>query len=423
MLRVGIIGCGEIANLNVLGYLGSQDTELIAVCDTDTKSAREKLERWGLRSVKIYKDYKKMIDHEDLDIVEILTPHHLHFPMTEYCAQAGVPGISVQKPLAHTITDCEKMIQVCKRENVKLKLFENFRFYPVFLKAKELLDQGIIGEPLNFRINSIGTGGPGITLFSRDLKSLIWRMKVETCGGGLFIYDDGIHKFSMALWLMREERIEKLWGWIDYFTGVMDSPSYIFWKYPTKNSDNPPKYGSMQFTLAPNVYYPSNYYDCDEYLEISGSKGIMWINQCTSGGNFISKSPQFPPIVVYVDGEVKSFGEDLSRDWRYSFINSTEHFISVIKKGGDPIYTGEEGKNLCIFAKMPYISQLQKRPIYWQEITVEKEQNRECVVEQPENLDASGLAKFNRRKNRDLREAIKEGLKYKKFKYQYEYEG
>ena len=419
MLRVGIIGCGDIANLNVLGYLGSQDTELIAICDTDIKRAGEKLERWGLRTVSIYKDYKKMVDHEDLDIVEILTPHHLHFPMTEYCAQAGVPGISVQKPLAHTITDCEKMIQVCKDEKVKLKLFENFRFYPVFLKAKELLDQGIIGELLDFRINSIGTGGPSMP---RGLKSLIWRIKVDTCGGGPWVYDDGIHKFSMALWLMEERHVEKVYGWIDYFTGVMDSPSYIFWKYPSKNSDKPPKYGSMQFTLAPNVYYPSNYYDCDEYIEISGTKGIMWLNQCTSGGNYISKSPQFPPIVVYVNGEVKSFGEDLPRDWRYSFINSTEHFINVIKNGGKPIYTGEEGKNLCIFAKMPYISQQQKRPIYWEEITIENEQNRECVVEQPENQDASGLAKYNRMKNRDMRKAIKEGLKHQQFKYQYEYE-
>ncbi|MGB5911677.1 MAG: Gfo/Idh/MocA family oxidoreductase [Promethearchaeia archaeon] len=419
MLRVGIIGCGDIANLNVLGYLRSQDTELIAVCDTDIKRAGEKLERWGLRTVKIYKDYKKMIDHEDLDIVEILTPHHLHFPMTEYCARAGVTGITVQKPLAHTITDCEKMIQVCKQEKVKLKLFENFRFYPVFLKAKELLDQGIIGELLNFRINSIGTGGPGMP---RGLNSLIWRVKLDTCGGGPWVYDDGIHKFSMALWLMGEGRVEKVYGWIDYFTGVMDSPSYIFWKYPSKNSDKPPKFGSMQFTLAPNVYYPSNYYDCDEYIEISGTKGIMWLNQCTSGGNYISRSPQFPPVVVYVDGEVKSFGKDLPRDWRYSFINSTEHFINVIKNGGKPIYTGEEGKNLCIFAKMPYISQQQKRPIYWEEITIENEQNRECIVEQPANLDASGLAKYNRMKSRDLRKAIREGLKHQKFKYQYEYE-
>ncbi|MFX0032465.1 MAG: Gfo/Idh/MocA family protein, partial [Candidatus Hermodarchaeota archaeon] len=158
MLRVGIIGCGDIANLNILGYLYSQETELVAVCDSDVKRATEKVERWGLRMINIYKDYKRMVDREELDIVEVLTPHNLHAPMTEYCAKAGISGISVQKPLAHTIEDCDRIIQVCKEQKVKLKLYENFRFYPIFLKAKELLNQGIIGELLNFRINTIVTG-------------------------------------------------------------------------------------------------------------------------------------------------------------------------------------------------------------------------------------------------------------------------
>jgi len=219
---------------------------------------------------------------------------------------------------------------------------------------------------------------------------------------------------------MGQERVDRVFGWIDYFSTGMDSPSIIFWKYPSKNDNDTPKYGSMQFTLAPNIYYPSNYYDCDEYIEISGTNGMMWLNQCTSGGNFISKTPQFPPIVVYRDGEIKTYGEDLPRDWRYSFINSTEHFIKVIREGGEPIYTGEQGRDLCIFAKMPYISQQQKRPIFWDEINPENEKNRSCAVEAPLDLDESGLNKYYRRSRRDLREGIKKGLKTKIFKYQYE---
>ena len=120
MLKVGIIGRGDIANLNVLGYLRSQDAELVAVSDIDIKTAGQKLERWGLRTTKVSLDYKEMIDREDLDIVEILTPHNLHGPMTEYCAKAGVSGISVQKPMAHTITDCESMIRICKDEGSRV---------------------------------------------------------------------------------------------------------------------------------------------------------------------------------------------------------------------------------------------------------------------------------------------------------------
>ena len=417
MLRVGIIGCGDIANLNVLGYLRSQETELVAVCDTNLKKAGKKLERWGLRTVPIYEDYKKMIDREDLDIVEILTPHHLHALMTEYCAKAGVPGISVQKPMAHTITDCENMIHVCEEEKVKLKIFENFRFYPVYLKAKKLLEQGVIGEPLNFRINTIGMGGPSMPV---EMQATLWRSDYDKCGGGRWIYDDGIHKFSMALWLMGQERVDELYSWIDYFSTVMDAPSFMFWRYPSKNKNEPPKTGSMQFTLAPNVYYPSNYYDCDEFIEISGTKGMMWLNQCSSGGNVIAKAPQYPPIVVYSCGEVKVYGEDLPRDWRYSFINSTEHFINAMLKGTDPIYTGEQGKNLSIFAKMPFISTQENRIVRWDEITPETEQSGSCNVVEPVKIDGGIFRKYLKSIRLDLKKGIQEGLTHKEFKYQYE---
>jgi len=414
MLRVGIIGCGDIFNLNVLGYLHSQNTEIVAVSDTDIKKARDKLEQWGLRTIKIYPDYREMVNREDLDIVEILTPHHLHGPMTEYCAKAGIKGISVQKPMAHTITDCENMIKVCEEEKVKLKLYENFRFYSVYLRAKELLDNGIIGELLNFRINTIMAGGPSMP---RDLNSTGWRQNFDICGGGPWVYDDGIHKFSMALWLMGQERVEKVYSWIDYFAAVLDGPSYIFWRYPGVNVDEPPRYGIMEITIAPNLYYPSNYYACDEYIEISGTRGLMWINQCTCGGNFISKSPQFPPIIVYTNGEINTYGDDLPRDWKYSFINSTEHFITVMKNGGEPIYNGEQGKNLSIFAKMAHLSDQQKRVVFWKEITSENERNRSCLVEAPKDINGSGLHKYFMRIRKDLKKGINQGLVHKELKY------
>ncbi len=416
MLRVGIIGCGDISNLNVLGYIFSQDTELVAVSDVDKACAANKLERWGLRTLKYYQDYKDMVDEEDLDIVEILTPHHLHAPMAEYCAKAGVRAISLQKPMAHTITDCDRIIQACKKENTILKVFENFRFYPVYLKAKELLDERIIGEALNFRIVNILTGGPSMPV---GLRAYSWRIKMETCGGGPEVFDDGQHKLSVALWLMDEQRVEEVYGWIDYFTGAIDSPANIIWKYPQKSPDSPPKFGSMEFTFASNLYFPSNYYGIDEFIEISGTKGIMWINQCTSGGNFLSKTPHYPPIVVYVNGKVKKYGEDLPRDWRYSFINSTMHFINVVKTGkGRPIYTGEEGKNLVIFGKIPYISHQEGRIVKWDEINAEAERKGTCYIEPPPSSAGRGMVKYNMRKKKDLRKGMAQGLKHTTFEYE-----
>ncbi len=416
VLKAGLIGCGVISNLNVLGYIYSKDAEIVAVADTDMDNAKEKLERWGLRISSIYKDYKEMINQEDLDIVEILTPHHLHYPMVKYCAEAGVSAISVQKPMAHTITDCEKMIDVCKENDIKLKVFENFIFAPHIQEAKRLLEDGIIGERLNFRINTILTAGPHMPYSL--IKSYLWRVQVDKCGGGPLVYDDGIHKFSLALWLMGQERVNTVYAWIDYFSGIMDGPANIFWKYPTE-TDELPKYGSMEFSLAPNLYFPSNYYACEEFVEISGTKGMMWINQCTSGGNFLSKSAHYPPIVVYSDGEIKTHGEDLPMDWRYSFINSTEHFIQAVKEDTKPLYTGEQGKDLSVFAKMPYISNQEQREVGWDEITPMGEANNSCIVEKffTKRSSIFRMLKYNWRVAKDLKKGKKKGLKRTDFNY------
>jgi len=169
-----------------------------------------------------------------------------------------------------------------------------------------------------------------------------------------------------------------------------------------------------------NLLVHSNYYDCDEFIKISGTKGMMWLNQCTCGGNFLSKTPPFPPIVVYSDGKVKVYGKDLPRDWRFSFINSTEHFINIVLKGGKPIYTGEQGRDLCIFAKMPYISSQQNRPVYWHEITPENEKNQSCIVESPVDVDGNTIRKYFRSIRLDLNKGVEGGLVHKDFKYQYE---
>ena len=71
-LKVGIIGCGRIFDLNVLGYLDNDDVEITCLCDKKKKSTTQKIEEYELGSTtKAFKDYKEMLDTEELDIVEI----------------------------------------------------------------------------------------------------------------------------------------------------------------------------------------------------------------------------------------------------------------------------------------------------------------------------------------------------------------
>jgi hypothetical protein len=109
-----------------------------------------------------------------------------------------------------------------------------------------------------------------------------------------------------------------------------------------------PQYGNMEFSLMPQMKIPSNYYPTDEFIEIVASRGLMKINQATSIGNKMSESEVFAPIVILRDGKVETYS-DFNKDWKYSFINATKHFIDVVKGNGEPILSGKQAKYILKF--------------------------------------------------------------------------
>lgn len=378
MLKVGFIGLGAISHENVLGYLDSEDAIIVAVCDRDEVTARQWLQKWKLPQAKFYRRHEEMLAQEELDIVEILTPHHLHCPQVIDCAEAKVAGISLQKPMGLDLRECDRMILACHQNEVKLRIYENFVFYPVYLKAKELIAQGLIGELMSIRVNTMAglkAEAPWPWCWAPDS----WRADLARSGTGPFVGDDGYHKFSLARWFM-ERDFEKVSAWIDADT-LLDAPALIRAKFKRLPGDSP-KYAQIDFSFSPRMALPCDFW-LDDFVEIVGEKGIMWINQCSAAGNRalfkgcdMSKSPAFPPIAVFLDGQVTTYLADISpeeRNWSTSFIGCTKHFIKVMKEGGEAIFTGEEGKEIKRYSIAAFISAQEQRDVYLEEITTEAE--------------------------------------------------
>ena len=208
-------------------------------------AAREWLEKWNLPRARIYKNYEDMLEKEELDLVEILTPHHLHCPQAVKCAEAKVKGISLQKPMARNLRECDQIIEACKKNHVKLKLYENFVFYPVYLKAKELIDQDLIGELMSISINTMAGTRDGAVWSSFSAQES-WRLDLKKSGVGPLVGDDGYHKFSLARWFMGRD-LEKVGAWIDSTT-PLDAPAFIRAKYKSLHEEGP-KYAQIDFSV------------------------------------------------------------------------------------------------------------------------------------------------------------------------------
>jgi predicted dehydrogenase len=143
-LRVGFIGAGRISDLHAIEYLQNPRTELVAVCDLNPEIAHARAAAWGISEARVFTDYHDLLALKDIDLVEILTPHHLHCQHTLDAAAAG-KHISLQKPMAVSIVEADKMIAATKKAGVIFKVFENFIFYPPVVRAKQLIDAGEIG--------------------------------------------------------------------------------------------------------------------------------------------------------------------------------------------------------------------------------------------------------------------------------------
>ena len=205
----------------------------------------------------MYSDYKEMIDKEDLDIVEILLPHHLHAEATIYAAKKGIKGISVQKPMAMSLEEADKMIDACKESGSILSIYENFMFDPHILKAKELIDQDYIGDPSSIRIKvAMGAKGGWSVPESADK----WRLDPNQVGGAEkgspVLLDNGWHAFTLGWWLFGEE-IEKVFAWTDNYKGI-DAPAYVMWRFKASREHVVPQYGNMEFNMSDIKLYALN---------------------------------------------------------------------------------------------------------------------------------------------------------------------
>jgi len=334
-LRVGIIGCGRISDLHALGYENLPAARLVAVCDNDRGRAQTKAKAWGAE--RVYTDYRQLLTDPDIDLVEIVVPHYLHAEMAIAAAQAG-KHVSVQKPMALNATEAEAMIAAAKAAGVKLRVYENFVFYPPYRRAMELIQAGQIGEPQMIHIH-LGAGSQEAS-WPVPLRAWLWRFQAKKSGGGLLVFDDGYHKFSIVRWFMGP--VARVQAWIDYTTVAplhhVDGPAVMMWQHTA-----PRRYGVMDVTYSPKLRIESDYYSADERVEIIGSEGIIWINRCTT------RTVDRPAIELFRQGKTTAY-DDMPTGWESSFIACTRHFVDVIIQNTEPVLSGEQGKEVLQFA-------------------------------------------------------------------------
>ena len=159
-----------------------------------------------------------------------------------------------------------------------------------------------------------------------------WRLKEGEAGRGLQTFDHGHHLWATAWFLLGE--VERVVSWIDSADGIVDSPAVMMWKYKGCKV-----YGTCEYSFSSEMTIPSRYYANDEWIEITGSQGIIMIKRCT--GNLLDG----PAVSLFRKTRWEHF-EQINSDWAQGFVGSTQNFIRAIRGEEEPLLTGHQAREI-----------------------------------------------------------------------------
>ena len=191
-IRIGIIGCGGIANGKHMPSLRNvKDCEMVAFCDLIEERAVKAAKDFGTEDAKVYTDYKKLLEDKTIDVVHVCTPNRSHSFITVDALEAG-KHVMCEKPMAINSAEAKKMVDAAKRTGKKLTIGYQNRQRNDTRYLKMEADQGTFGDIYYAR---------AIALRRRAVPTWGVFMNEYEQGGGPLI-DIGTHALDLTLWMM-----------------------------------------------------------------------------------------------------------------------------------------------------------------------------------------------------------------------------
>jgi predicted dehydrogenase len=199
-LRIALIGYGAIGRVHAMAYrdlpfhygLPADRIVLAGVATSRSETALQAAAELGCSVWTT--DYRELLARTDIDLVDICVPNFAHEEIVLAAAAAG-KHIYCEKPLALTATSALRMVEATAQAGVNTQITFNFRFFPAILRAKQLIEDGFLGQVFSFR------GCYYRSSYIDPTKPLTWKMRKETSGAGA-LFDIGSHVLDLVYFLL-----------------------------------------------------------------------------------------------------------------------------------------------------------------------------------------------------------------------------
>ncbi len=308
MIRWGFIGCGSVTEKKSgPAFNKVKGSEIVAVMRRDKEKARDYAARHDIK--KWYDNVNDLINDSEVNAVYIATPPGSHYKYAIAAMKAGKP-VYIEKPMAASYEECVEINRVSEETGAPCFVAYYRRTLPYFLKVKQLIDDGMLGEISTVQISFAIP--PYASDYNRD--NLPWRVKKEIAGAGYF-YDLASHQLDLLDYIFGE--FEEVHGFSHNAAGLYDVEDTVSATFRFKNGVIGS--GSWSF-VAPK----------DRRLDritIIGTKG-----------NLVFSSFDFSPIELETSNDKQEFFIENPENIQFYLIQSIVNYLS--DRGDKPVSTG-----------------------------------------------------------------------------------
>ncbi len=322
---VAVAGLGFVGGgCHVPAYRKVPGAELVAVIDVMEERAKEIAKKYD---IKYYRDFKEAIEDRKIDAIHIAVPTHFHYEIASKAIASG-KHVHCEMPMTPTVAESEKLRDQAEKARVILMPDLNFRFTPNYVRAKELIEEGAIGNPLAVSFSEF----IGAKTLAAQWPADSWAWNIEK-SGGLPDFTLSVWSIDLVRWLLNSEIVDAQWianyaplEGLGKFTGY-NTVGII--KFST-GAVGALQYGS---TVIPE--------ETTSKLEVFGNNTKTLRAKSNNSLTLIGEDSK-------QEWEFKAKGTEV---WGHRQIDS--HFVECILKGKKPTVTVEDAiKAQCVAAKI-----------------------------------------------------------------------
>ncbi len=341
-MKYALIGCGRIAVNHVKAVLNNQ-LEFVAACDVDLEQITKLLGKYGLEkdsSIKRYKDYKKMISENELDLVAIATESGIHAEIALYCIAHGVHCI-IEKPIAMSMEDADEIVRFSQVKGVKVSACHQNRFNVAVQEMRKALEAGRFGK--------LSHGSVHVRWNRNEdyYTQASWRGKWASDGGALM--NQCIHGIDLLRWMLGDEVGEVYGQTRQQFHDYLETEDIGMAVVKFKN-------GAIATIEGTTNVYPQN---LEETLYLFGETGTVKL-----GGKSTNNIDvwQFADETE-ADGKNKGLEEAASNVYGNGHTSLYRDMIDAIENDRKPYVDAVAGRNALEMVLAIYKSQREGRPV------------------------------------------------------------